>query len=378
MSPSDGPYLWRAFRYRALSRSQGAFREYQLFPRVELAAVSAVATTGPEPSLSPAWQQRLASTHTRQFVVLREGKLTGRWTAPNTLPDEPGRLYSVTKSVLSLAIGIALAEGLFPPLNKPVTVTLRGDQMTPRQLLRMDSGLSFDEGFASLGHQSKTYLHPNARRAALSSELTDAVSREFHYNDYHSLILGLLLEQSLERADWQPSLEASSMMPLVASWMYEKLLVPLGLGSAGAFVVDSWRHKFPKTESGLCLSALELASLGQLVLQGGNWQGVQLVPQAWLAESTGQENAWNAAEAFHRYRNLAWGPWLSTGRGWYGYHWWGTSYRGSSAVFAMGIHGQVLLVSPRHRAVVVRLADRWALQEWWPEVLLEGLETGEL
>ena len=378
MTQLDGPYLWRAFRYRSLSRSTEAFREYQLFPRVELPAVSAVATPSSELPLSPAWQQRLAATHTRQFAVLREGRLTGRWADPSTLADEPGRLYSVTKSVLSLSIGIALAEGFFPPIDKPVAVTLRGDQMTPRQLLRMDSGLSFDEGFASLGHQSKTYLHPNARHTALSSRLADPVSREFHYNDYHSLILGLLLEQSLTQADWQPSLEASRALPVVVSWIYEKLLVPLGLRSAGAFVVDSSHHRFPKTESGLCLNALELASLGQLVLQGGTWNGAQLVPQVWLAESTGKENAWNAPEAFRRYRNLAWGPWLSTGRGWYGYHWWGTSYRGSSAVFAMGIHGQVLLVSPRHRAVVVRLADRWALQEWWPEVLLEALETGEL
>jgi len=47
-------------------------------------------------------------------------------------------------------------------------------------------------------------------------------------------------------------------------------------------------------------------------------------------------------------------------------------------VFAMGIHGQLLVVSRKHRAVVVRLADRWALKGWWPDQIVEGLDSGAL
>jgi len=277
----------------------------------------------------------------------------------------------VTKSVLSLAWGIADAEGRVPGLDEPV---FRG--LTPRNLLRMDAGLGFDEGFATLNRQVLTYLHPNARATARRGRLEDPVADGFHYNDFHSLLLGVLLEEGLARSGWTPS---GPVAEPVAAWVWERLLAPLGQEHPGRFVVDSGRHRFPKTESGLCLAADDLVRLGLLVLNRGEWEGKALVPRAWIDAATDPAQGWTGAPAFRRYRNLAWGPWLNTGRGAYGWHWWiAPEAGGTTAPFALGIHGQLLVVSPRHRAVVVRLADRWALQGWWPELLLEGLEAQEL
>jgi CubicO group peptidase (beta-lactamase class C family) len=282
-----------------------------------------------------------------------------------------GRLYSVTKSVLSLAWGIADAEGRVPPLDQPV---FRG--LTVRQLLRMDSGLGFDEGFGTLNRQVLTYLHPDARKAARRARLKDPVAEDFHYNDFHSLLLGVLLEEGLAASGWRPS---GTVAEPVAAWIWERLLTPLGLEHPGRFVVDSPRRRFPKTESGLCLAADDLARIGLLVLNQGEWECRTIVPRRWLTDSTGPGTGWTGEAAFHRYRNLAWGPWLSTGRGYYGWHWWGRHETGEkNTIFAMGIHGQILLVSPRHRAVAVRLADRWGFDSWWPEVMLKGLDAGEL
>ncbi|MEI8094656.1 MAG: serine hydrolase [Spirochaetales bacterium] len=376
-----GPYLLRALGYTRAQRKVGAFGEYQLFAAVDLAPSGALGqrTFGGDQTslpLSSTWQARLEQTSTKSFVVVRGGEVTRQWTAPGILPSQPGRLYSLTKSLLSVAIGIALDEGLFPPLETPVAVDRHGAQLTPRQLLRMDSGLEFHEGMAGLNHQSRTYLHPDGRRTALASRVVDKVSQDFHYNDYNTLLLGLLLERGLKAGGWKP---ADPNLPLVAAWVHERLLLPLGQADAGHFVLDSARHRFPKPESGLCLSALDVARVGQLVLQGGVWNGQQLVSAAWLALSTGRTDAWQGAEAFRRYDTLAWGPWLSQGRGFYAYHWWGSrEASGPDTVFALGYHGQVMVISPRHNAVVVRLADRWALKDWWPDVILQGLESGEL
>ena len=365
-------YLSEVLRYLRRRPSVGASDEHLLFDAVEL-------PPAPEPRplakrlnpLGQPWVDRLTATKTRAFRVIRDGEVTRSWDAPGDPAGRAGRLYSVTKSVLSLAWGVADAEGRVPGLDEPVYKDL-----TVRSLLRMDSGLGFDEGFTRLNRQVYTYLHPNARRTARQGRLTDPVAREFHYNDFHSLLLGVLLEEGLARSGWKPS---GPVAEPVAAWVWERLLVPLGQEHLGRFVVDSPRHRFPKTESGLCLSADDLAKVGLLVLAGGEWDGRQLVPRPWLEQSTDPARGWSGSASFGRYEGLAWGPWLATGRGYYGWHWWGRhETQGPNTVFALGIHGQVMVVSPRHLAVVVRLADRWALKDWWPEVILQALDEGEL
>jgi CubicO group peptidase (beta-lactamase class C family) len=367
-----GPaYLLRALLYLLRGRSLGASDEHRLFDAVELPASNRpVLLTRSGRPLPPVWTQRLIETKTRAFRVFRDGQLTA-WDAPGDAPERAGRLYSVTKSVLSLAWGAADAEGLVPGLDEPVY-----RELTVRALLRMDSGLGFDEGLGGLNRQVLTYLHPNARATAFRARLDDHVGKDFHYNDFHSLLLGVLLEQGLTRAAWTPR---SAIAEPVAAWVWERVLEPMGMAHPGRFVVDSHRRRFPKTESGLVLAADDVVRLGLLVLNRGRANDIQVVPEAWLAASTNPANGWSGAASFTRYRGLSWGPWLATGRGFYGWHWWGRFEKAAvPTVFALGIHGQLLVISPRHRAVVVRLADRWALKEWWPDVILEGLDSGEL
>lgn len=366
------PRFWglavRALLYSIRQRRVGASDEYQLFPKISLGQPTAkpLQATVPVPS---AWQGLLAETKTRAFRVWRENRPLQGWDAPGDDPLRVGRLYSVTKSVLSLAWGIADAEKRVPQLDEIVH-----GGMTVRQLLRMDSGLPFDEGFSRVNRQVHTYLTRNAGRAARSVRVVEPVAEEFHYNDYHSLLLGVLLEEGLKKSGWVPRIAGPN---LVSTWMYERLLAPLDLSAPVHFVVDSARNGFPKTESGLCLCADDLVKIGQLVLNHGVWDGRVLVPAAWLDQSTDPHLGWSGVESFRRYRNLAWGPWLSQGRGFYGWHWWGRLEKDSKpTVFAMGIHGQLLVISPKHRAVVVRLADRWSLKGWWPDKILEGLEKG--
>lgn len=355
-------YLGAVVRY-ALARSKvGASDEHRLLPAITLPPAPGAS---PLPQslrrLSEVWVDRLSATKTRAFRVVRDGAVTGSWNAPADAPDRPGRLYSITKSVLSLAWGAADAEGRVPTLDEPVFQGL-----TPRNLLRMDSGLGFDEGFSRLNRQVLTYLHPDARKTARRGCLEDPVAQDFHYNDFHSLLLGVLLEGGLARSGWRPT---GPVIEPVAAWFWEKVLVPMGMEHPGRFVIDSARRRFPKTESGLCLAPDDVARLGLLVLRGNPW----------ITLATDPANGWTGAQAFHRYRDLAWGPWLSTGRGYYGWHWWGRHETGAPpTVFALGIHGQMVVISRRHQAVVVRLADRWALNDWWPDLILEALDRGEL
>lgn len=365
-------YWSRVMWYAMRRRRTGASDEHKLFPTISLPP-SPRPWTCPrlETPLDSEWTERLETTHTRAFRVIRNGVTVRSWDKSGDAPNRPGRLYSLTKSVLSLAWGIADGEGRVPSLNTPVFHGL-----TVRNLLRMDSGIGFDEGFQSLNRQVLTYLHPHSRKTARRGRLENPVAKEFHYNDFHSLLLGVLLEEGLSRSGWRPR---GPIDEPVAAWIWERLLAPVGMENPGQFVIDSRRHRFPKTESGLCLSADDVAKIGLLVLGGGRWNGEQIVPETWLTQSLDPDQGWKGKAPFHRYQNLAWGPWLSTGRGAYGWHWWlRPEAHQAPTVFGLGVHGQLLVISPRHQAVVVRLADRWALRDWWPEVILSGLDEGRL
>ncbi len=367
-----GPsYLLRVLLYALRAPRIGASDEHRLFDAVELPpSPSPFLLARGSRTLSRRWVDLLTETKTRAFRVFRDGALTA-WDSPGDAPERAGRLYSITKSALSLAWGVADAENRVPRLDDAV---YRG--LTVRQLLRMDSGLGFDEGLRRLNRQVLTYLHPRGRSTARRARVVDPIGKDFHYNDFHSLLLGLLLEQGLARTGWSPS---GPVREPVAAWVWEKVLVPMGMAHAGRFVVDSHRGRFPKTESGLCLAADDVVRLGLLVLNGGHANGRTVIPKAWLNASLDPAQGWSGAASFTRYRGLAWGPWLATGRGFYGWHWWGRHDNGHSpTVFGMGIHGQLLVISPRHQAVVVRLADRWALKDWWPDVILNALDEGEL
>lgn len=88
--------------------------------------------------------------------------------------------------------------------------------------------------------------------------------------------------------------------------------------------------------NGVVMSARDAAKFGQLFLNGGVWNGQQLVPTDWVAESTAiQDN----------------GPGGSTGA--YGYQWWVRSFQGYDTYYAFGAWGQYIFVVPELDLVAV-------------------------
>jgi CubicO group peptidase (beta-lactamase class C family) len=246
----------------------------------------------------------------------------------------------------------------------------QADPLTLDQLWRMSSGLEFSEALRWGTDQIRTFLHPDARRTALRARLIEAPGRDFHYNDYHTLLLGIVLEKFLESR----GLGGQKNEPtLIRAWR-ERLWEPSGIPENGAWILDSPRSGFPKTESGLVLGSRTLEILGKLILDQGIVGKKPLWDQAWLNAGFDRERAWNRPEHFARYTPSAWGSWLAQGHGWYGRHWWGLERRGELAWFALGIHGQVLLLRPAVQGTAVRLGDRWAMKGWWPEFLFDLLD----
>jgi CubicO group peptidase (beta-lactamase class C family) len=296
----------------------------------------------------------------RSLLVVRHGYLVYEryWQGFDAADGQ--EIHSVTKSVNSALVGIALAEGRLQSLDQTVGQLLarhlpkhadpRIRAVTVRQLLTMTSGLAGDvqaeggDGRLStrLFHSRDWVGHILGRRLAATPGTTFAYSNAgFH-----------LLSAIVADATGQSTL----------AFARARLFGPLGIHSDNAFEplagqpptpaqVQAYRQAavaWPRDPQGYHfgfgeakLPARDLAKFGYLYLNGGRWDTLQVVSAAYVRAST------------QPHSNL---PRLGRGGG-YGYGWWTTSVDLHPSFAAVGIGGQRILVVPDLDLVVVITAD---------------------
>lgn len=355
-------YVWRVlvwadadaddhlrFPMRGIAPAPGAMP----LPRKPDAA--AVAAAWQAAGGAAAMERELASHGTQAFLVLRGGAVVHESYANGGSREGWVTSFSIAKSVLSTLVGIALDEGVLRGLDDPVTRYLpelgqrdaRFGQVTLRHLVDMASGLHYAEFPFLHGDDAKTYYHPDLRRLALQEARVEAApGQRFHYNNFHPLLLGMVLE----RATGLP----------VARYLEQKLWQPAGMVGPASWSLDS-EGGFEKMESGLNARAEDFARFGQLMLQRGVHQGRQVVPLAWAEASTRPHPVPAGYYALS--------PWThGDARRWYTAFWWGQSRDDGDRDFAArGNHGQLVFVSPRNGIVIVRHGWRYGLgpAEWF-------------
>ena len=273
---------------------------------------------------------------TTALVVLRDGEIIHEAYYDGTGPDDRRISWSVAKSFMSGLYGNALASGEIASLDDPVTdyvPELAGtayDGASLRNILNMSSGIRYNENYLD----QSSDINKMGRTIALGGSLDDYTTT--------------LTERQFEPGtDWQ----YVSMDTHVAAWalrnatdrsihdMWEESYGPLGFRQTPYYLTDGEGVAFAL--GGLNLTTRDYAKFGQLFLQGGEWNGEQLIPADWAAASTKHS-----------------APALSDRNVGYGYQWWvpdpdGTDY------FAVGIYGQYVYVSPENNIVIAKnAADR--------------------
>lgn len=257
-------------------------------------------------------------------------------------------LQSVTKSVVSVAFGIAVDEGHVPGVESPAWLpwfdAYRPDMTDPRRtaatlkdFLTMRSGIAW----ATPGQTYDDPQHPTVVLEASDEWIAYAASRpmaeepgtRFDYNDGVSVLLGKIVREATgQRMD---------------AWAAERLFRPIGIDQHYWKITPDGEAD---TEGGLYLSPHDLARIGYLMLRNGQWDGWQIVSQEWVRTSTSPVVP-DVAPSNDR---------ADTG---YGYQWWVPVHdEGETAVFAAnGYGGQFLHVSPEHDLISV--FNGWTLHE---------------
>jgi CubicO group peptidase (beta-lactamase class C family) len=266
------------------------------------------------------------------LMVVRHGHVVAEgWWAPYSA-DRPHLLYSLSKSFTGTAAAFAQAEGL---LGLDDTVISHFSE--------------YDADITDPRSRSVRIRHVAAMASGHTREmLGEAVAR-----DPADPVRGFLLippdrEPGTVFAYSQPCtytlasiIQRNAGMPLTA-YLRPRLLDPLGIGRVG------WATFPPGREqgfSGLHARTEDVAKLGQLYLQEGRWDGVQLIPAAWVAEATSVQVA-NPGEP-----NPDW-------RQGYGFQFWRSrhGYRGD------GAFGQFCVILPEHETVIVTTASTLDMQ----------------
>jgi CubicO group peptidase (beta-lactamase class C family) len=281
----------------------------------------------------------LRETDTLAFLVVHEDRLVHERYFDGATRASLQTSFSAAKSFVSALVGIAIDAGLIGSVEDPVTKYLPElaerdpgfRQITLRDLLTMSSGIHYEEGgFPSLGDDTYTYYGVDLRDVALNRTRIDGPpGLAWHYNNYHPLLLGLVLERTTETS--------------VSDFMARRLWQPLGAEADATWNLDSESSGFEKLESGVNARPVDYARFGLLFRHGGEWNGRRIISEDWVRASTGAEPAADPA-SYQGYR----------------YFWWLDVER-PGRFYALGKYGQYIYVAPDADAVVVRFGRDWGL-----------------
>lgn len=189
---------------------------------------------------------------------------------PATLHD----IRSVSKSVIGLLVGIAKQKGEIKSLAIPVLdfypeyADLRSperDAINLEHLLTMSSGLQWDED-ALPNDETRMFWKPY--RYVLARPLTAKPGNEFHYNSGGTAVLADILIRT----------SGKPLKELVRTELFE----PLGI-TDWEWATDLRGREIAFT--GLRMRPRDLAKIGRMLLEHGQWHGRQIVPADWVAES---------------------------------------------------------------------------------------------
>ncbi|WP_418666517.1 serine hydrolase domain-containing protein [Allofournierella sp.] len=264
--------------------------------------------------------------------------------------SEASRLhvFSVTKSVVSVLVGIAIDRGHIRSVDQKVAdffpeaaarngslreVTLENlltmtvpykYRLAPyKQYFTSDDWVEFSLGLVGEGRKVGRFRYaPLIGPDILSGILVRATGRRVLEFAKENLFapLGIEVEKSIVFGSKEEQM-AFNRATNISGWAAD----PQGMNAA------AW---------GLTLSAADMAKLGQLLLNGGMWNGARIVSEGWVARSTSEHARW-------KQRDLA-----------YGYLWW-AGVGGGRAYAAMGDGGNAIYVDPA-RGMVVAIASIFA------------------
>ena len=264
------------------------------------------------------------STTRQAFILIRNGQIVYEQYFNGSSVSDSNNVASVSKSILSALIGIAMNQGYILSAEEPIATYLPNyfeNETDPQKLnLTIRDLLTMSHGWAWTENRTDRALNNSDDWVGdiLELPVVDEPGTYFNYSTGASHVLSAVLTEATGRS--------------TCEFAHEYLFEPMGIEA------EFWGHDPQGYFTGghsVSLTAREVAKFGLLYLNEGKWFGQQLVPGWWVVASTT--------------------PRIDIGNNYlgYGYYWWLNRISGYEMFSALGHGGQLLHVIPELNVVMV-------------------------
>lgn len=276
------------------------------------------------------------------IMVVKDGNVVFEKWMSEGKADVPHILNSVSKTFTSMAVGLAISEGklslkerlvdIFPEYC-PENPSEYLKEMNVEHLLTMNCGHSTDPTRKIRNNTEESWV-----KLFMEYPVTHKPGTIYCYNSLGTYVLSAIVQKRTGEK--------------IADYLYPRLFRPLGINNV------SWAESPEGVNTGgwgLYLKTEDLAKMGLMILQKGQFNGKQVVPAEWIEAASAAQvpcvpAGMNSDEAYKLKKMVKTSDWLQG----YGYQMWRCRY---NSFRADGANGQYILMIPEKNAVVVTTAD---------------------
>lgn len=283
------------------------------------------------PDGADAW---MSDRNVTALIVLKDGQIRHEGYYLGTTPEDRRISWSIAKSFVAALFGTVLADGAIGSIDDPLVryaPALAGsayDGVSIRDVLTMSSGVTFNEDYLDFNSDINRMGRVLALGQSMDGFAAGLTARDatpgqrWQYVSIDTHIVGMVIRGATGRT-----------LPDLLS---DRIIRPLGLEVTPLYLTDGDGTAFAL--GGLNMISRDYARFGQMIAQGGQWQGRQIVPADWVAAMTRRQAPGGAG---------------------YGFQWWIPDDAAPGEVMARGIYGQYIWIdNARDIVIVVNAADR--------------------
>jgi len=334
-------YLYKGIANTYLKGLSGptAF-EYKIFDNSEVKAGNFqkwnISKSYNTKTVSDAHLKEFASMNTIAFVVIKNDSVLHEQYWDGFGEDSHTNSFSMAKSFTSILIGMAIDDGFIKSVDQPVGDFLpefkngENAQLTIKNLLTMSSGINFDEDYVNpFAYPAAAYYGSDIKKLTYKYKVTSEPGKTFDYLSGNTELLGFILEKATGKT--------------ISNYASEKLWKPIGAKYSAFWSLD---HKDGMEKTYCCFNsnALDFGRIGELYLDGGKWNGKQIISPEYVSNSIKPADL---IDDFGK-KNIK-----------YGYCWWLIpNYKGHDIFYCRGLMGQYILCIPDLKMVVVHLGNK--------------------
>ncbi|TCD11525.1 class C beta-lactamase-related serine hydrolase [Pedobacter frigidisoli] len=278
------------------------------------------------------------------FLVIRNDSILYEKYSSGYSDSTLTTIFSGAKSLVSIMLGEALADGSIKSLNDQVTQYIPElksnpafNNITLKNLLDMKSGLEFQDALggvvkAFFSDEAKYYYTHDMEAELMKVKLVNTPGTVWKYKSIDPILLGWVMEKATGKS--------------VAKYFEEKIWQNIGTEYNSTWGLDH-PNGLANTASRFQVTAIDFAKIGRLYLNNGRYNNQQIIPETWVNQSIGIGNEKPASA-----------------KGWqksaHHFLWWIPQEGENGDYAAEGMLGQRLYIDPKTNTIIVQFADHGA------------------